>query len=218
MMTHAYSELYLSDAKKNLASMFDYAVHDCNYEIDWVVELFLKSGYAKRFETGSPAVVGGMSGVELTRRIVYAVYKENLTIEATQPVDKTPEYWAGWALADYQWYRGYRFRDIFEKVKMSDVVKMYHLYHEISIEHFYEIMDKKMSVIARETKLKKIREATGLSQNELAKKSGVSLRSIQMYEQRNNDIDKAQGHTLYKLSVVLGCAIEDLLERPNLFF
>jgi len=66
-----------------------------------------------------------------------------------------------------------------------------------------------------ETKLKKVREAAGLSQSELAKKSGVSLRSIQMYEQRQNNIDKAQGHTLYKLSVALGCDIEDLLERPN---
>ena len=43
-------------------------------------------------------------------------------------------------------------------------------------------------------------------------KSGVSLRSIQMYEQRQNNIDKAQAHTLYKLSVALGYDIEDLLE------
>lgn len=215
-MTHAYSELYLSDAQKSLGSMFDYAVHDCNYNIDWFVELFQKSGYAKRFETGNPSVVGGMSGVELARNITYSIYKDHLLIEAVQPIDKTPEYWAGWALATYQWHSGYRFKDIFERVKMSEIVNMYHPYHEMSIEHFYEAMDKKMKVIANETKLKRIREAAGLSQNELAVKSGVSLRSIQMYEQRNNDIDKAQGHTLYKLSVALGCSIEDLLERPNL--
>lgn len=215
-MIHAYSELYLSDAKRSLATMFDYAVHDCNYEIDWVVEIFLKSGYAKRFETGNPTVVGGMSGVELIRNIVYTVYNEDLVIEAIQPVDKTPEYWAGWALADYQWYSGYRFKDIFEKIKMSEIVNMYHPYHEMDIRHFYEAMDKRMRIQTRETNLKRIREAFGLSQSELAKKSGVSLRSIQMYEQRNNDIDKAQGHTLYKLSVALGCDIEDLLERPNM--
>lgn len=214
MMTHAYSELYLSDAKKSLATMFDYAVHDCDYKIDWVAELFLKSGYAKRFETGSPAVIGGMSGVELTRNMVYAVYKNELIIEAVQPMDKTPEYWAGWALAAYQWYSAYRFKDIFEKVKMSEIASMYHPYHEMAIEHFYEAMDEKMNVESAETKLKRIREAAGLSQSELSKKSGVSLRSIQMYEQKNNDIDKAQGHTLYKLSVALGCSIEDLLEVP----
>ncbi len=65
-----------------------------------------------------------------------------------------------------------------------------------------------------DSKLKRIRENRGLSQTELAKQSGVNLRNIQMYEQRGNDIDKAQARTLYKLSRVLGCDIEDLLESP----
>lgn len=60
----------------------------------------------------------------------------------------------------------------------------------------------------------KLRESRGLSQAELAKISGVSLRSIQMYEQRVNDIDKAQAQTVYRLSRVIGCAMEDLLEKP----
>ena len=65
-----------------------------------------------------------------------------------------------------------------------------------------------------DTKLKQIRESRGISQTELAEMSGVKLRSIQMYEQKVNDIDKAQSQTLYKLSRVLGCGIEDLLENP----
>lgn len=214
-MTHAYSKLYLSDAKKSLGTMVDYAVHDCEYNVDWMIELFIKSGYAKQFEKGSPVVIGGMSGIELTRKIIEKIYNKDLVVEAAQPIDKTPEYWAGWALADYQWYSGYRFEDIFAKVKMSEIVNMYHPYHEMSIEHFYEAMDEKMDVITDETKLKRVRDAAGMSQSDLAKKSGVGIRSIQMYEQRKNDIDKAQAHTLYKLSVALGCNMEDLLERPN---
>jgi DNA-binding helix-turn-helix protein len=35
-----------------------------------------------------------------------------------------------------------------------------------------------------------------------------------MYEQRVNDIDKAQAQTIYKLSRVIGCSMEDLLEKP----
>ena len=42
--------------------------------------------------------------------------------------------------------------------------------------------------------------------------SGVSLRSIQMYEQRNKDINKAQAESLYCLAKALGCTMEDLLE------
>jgi DNA-binding Xre family transcriptional regulator len=34
-----------------------------------------------------------------------------------------------------------------------------------------------------------------------------------MYEQRNKDINKASAETLYRISKVLGCTIEDLLER-----
>ena len=36
--------------------------------------------------------------------------------------------------------------------------------------------------------------------------------SIQMYEQRNKDVNKAQAITLAKIARVLGCDIEDLLE------
>ena len=58
-----------------------------------------------------------------------------------------------------------------------------------------------------------MREAFGLSQSELAHRANVGLRTIQMYEQRNKDINHAQATTLYRLSRVLGCEMEDLLER-----
>ena len=63
------------------------------------------------------------------------------------------------------------------------------------------------------TNLKRIRTAYGCTQAELAKRSGVSLRSIQMYEQRNKDINKASAETLLRLSRVLGCTMEDLMEK-----
>ena len=61
--------------------------------------------------------------------------------------------------------------------------------------------------------MKRIRTAYGCTQAELAKRSGVSLRSIQMYEQRNKDINKASAETLLRLSKVLGCTMEDLMEK-----
>ena len=64
-----------------------------------------------------------------------------------------------------------------------------------------------------DTNLKRIRLSYGCTQNELAERSGVSLRSIQMYEQRNKDINKASVDTVYRLSKVLGCTIEDLIEK-----
>ncbi len=64
-----------------------------------------------------------------------------------------------------------------------------------------------------ETKLKLIRTTKGYSQKQLAELSGVSLRSIQMYEQRRKNINKAQSDSLYRLAKVLDCTMEDLLEE-----
>lgn len=65
----------------------------------------------------------------------------------------------------------------------------------MDITNFVEDMNKKYDSIIFETKLKKIREARQLSQNELAVISGVKKRFIQLYEQKINDIDKAQAKT-----------------------
>lgn len=60
--------------------------------------------------------------------------------------------------------------------------------------------------------LKRIRKANCLLQADLSDKSGVNLRMIQKYENGEKDINKAQALTLYKISKVLNCNIEDLLE------
>lgn len=157
-----------------------------------------------------------MSGVELARNVLHYVSAEDELPKASFSEEKSPEYWAGWALAEYQWYTGRRFKDIFEKVRPSAVVNMYPLFHEMDIMRFVEEMERLCSEVCEETRLKKIRESRGISQNDLASRADVSLRSIQMYEQRGNDIDKAQGKTLYRLSRVLGCTVEDLLENPTM--
>ena len=51
-----------------------------------------------------------------------------------------------------------------------------------------------------------------MSQGELSKVSGVSLRMIQQYEQKNKDINKAGVNTLMALSRALNCDIEDIIE------
>jgi transcriptional regulator with XRE-family HTH domain len=52
----------------------------------------------------------------------------------------------------------------------------------------------------------------GLSQLQLARASSVGLRSIQMYEQRQKNINKAAAMTLTNFARALSCAIDDLLE------
>ena len=91
--------------------------------------------------------------------------------------------------------------------------KMYYTLHEADITKFADIVDSRMKEYFSETNLKRIRTAYGFTQAELAKHSGVSLRYIQMYEQRNKNINKASVDTIYSLAKVLGCTMEDLFEK-----
>lgn len=214
-MMYAYSESYLSDAKNNLAECFDYAVNSCYLDADWFAKLFVQSGYAEKFERGNPAIVSGMSGVELARSVISYAYPDKEYPEKPFSEERSNIYWAGWALAEYQWSTRKRFKDIFTRISFSEIISMYSVYHEMDIEHFIEDMNLKYNSVEQETRLKTVRENRDISQAELAKLSGVKLRSIQMYEQKVNDIDKAQAGTVYKLSRVLGCSVEDLLENPG---
>lgn len=74
MMIHAYSELYLSDAKQNLAEFFDYGINACKFETNLFSRLFVQSGYADKFERGNPAIIAGMSGIELAKKVITYAY------------------------------------------------------------------------------------------------------------------------------------------------
>ena len=215
MTIHAYSELYLNDAINNLANAFDYAINVCNLEPNLFAKLFVNSNFSTQFECGNPTIISGKSGVELVRDILNNIYPNKNLPEPVFSDERSKEYWAGWAIAQYQWYTAKRFKNIFERISLSEIISMYTVFHEMDISRFFESMDEKYNERIMDTKLHRIRESRHLSQSQLSKLSSVNLRSIQLYEQKVNDIDKAQGQTLYKLSHALGCSIEDLLENPE---
>ena len=214
-MIRAYNELYLSDAQRVLASALDYALNDCKQDPDLFAKYFVRSKICGEFERGNPAILSGMAGVEMAQMILRSVSPREEFPAASFSQERSAAYWAGWSLAYYQWFTAKRFKDIFLRVPLSEVLLMYKVYHEMDLSNFVADMDERYNRVVLETKLKTIRESRGLTQAELAALSGVTKRSIQLYEQKVNDIDKAQAQTLYKLSRVLGCTIEDLLENPE---
>lgn len=212
-MTHAYQEIYLSKAQSVIGDAFDYAVNTCAIPGTDFVKLFIASSVSKRIENGEPAYLAGKSGIEIVREIVAETKGQELQIEPQEHFGRSKEYWIGWAIAYYQWYSGRKYRDIFKVLSFEDLQKMYYTLHEADITKFVDIVDSKIKEYFPETNLKRIRTAYGFTQAELAERSGVSLRSIQMYEQRNKNINKASADTMYSLAKALGCTMEDLIER-----
>ena len=57
-----------------------------------------------------------------------------------------------------------------------------------------------------------MRLINGFSQSQLAAAAGVPVRTLQQYEQRRKDLGKAQYEYIARLSAVLNCRPEELLE------
>ena len=64
----------------------------------------------------------------------------------------------------------------------------------------------------RPAPLARIRRNRGMTQQELSDAAGASLRMVQLYEQRQNDLSKESVSVVLALAHVLGCEPEDLLK------
>lgn len=213
MMMRAYPEMYVSKAQDRLGDAFDYAVNSCNIAGEDFMQMFAASSVSRRMAKADPKYIPGKSGIEIALDVVEEATGRLPDIGQKVNYARSPEYWMGWALAYYQWRSDRQYKEIFQVVGYKDLQKMYYTLHEADVTKFADIMDKLMREHFPETNLKRFRSYTKMTQAELAHRSGVSLRSIQMYEQRNKDINKASVETVYRLAKVFGCAMEDLLER-----
>lgn len=214
-MMRAYDEIYLAKARTTLAWMFDYAVNGCGINLEIYYGMFLNSDYSKRFCQGDCAVVAGLSGVELAQRVIW---EKTFDKELPQPVfslDRSPEYWLGFFMAFYQWYSNLTFAQITENITITEILHMYQKYHEMDVMHFVIDMEQMREEKAsrRTARLQEYRKLLGLSQRELAARSEVPLRTIQQYEQRQKNINHARTDYVLRLSNVLCCRPEDLLEQ-----
>ncbi len=215
----AYDITYLEDVSDNLGSMLEYAI-GFGYSPTLVWEMFVSSKVATEIERGNPKYLSGYSGREyldimLDESPIRRKKLSNRLWTGYYDIESNMYYWVGSALATFQYESGMSFYDINKYLPLEVMVELYQPLHEADIRKFIEIASQRVQAEKKDTNLKIIRRATGMTQQELSKQSQVDLRSIQMYEQRRNDINKAQAATLYKLAKTLGSTIEDLMENTD---
>ena len=148
----AYGETYLDDAMDNLGYMPDYAVNDCGYDIEEFFWHFIVSGVADSFGKGNPKYVAGLSGPELASEVIYRTYNSRPNVAPAENIDKSPEYWAGWALAYYQWHSARRFLDIQKGLGIKRILSLYPTLHEADISKFVSVADRIMENNAAQKK------------------------------------------------------------------
>lgn len=213
MTMHAYPETLLPDARSLLADAVDYAVVDLGVSTDEFLTFFAVSDMARRIERGDRSVIQGISGIELAQRVLMDKTDMGHFGAAGTRYSRSVAYWVGWILATYQWSSNREFREILSALPGSTIEKMYGVYHEAPEERFVATAEEILRGSFPETRLKRIRTAYGCTQARLAEMSGVGLRSIQMYEQRQKNINRAEAESVLRLARALGCEMEDLIER-----
>ena len=208
-MIHAYDKVYLDKARTVLGRMLDFAVYDLNYDIADFFQKFICSGIAARFEIGDFTVITGRSGVELAYEVLEQSGIKPKRIKPNYTADRSE----GWALAYYQWETSMSFAEIVQYMTVKDILALYSPYHEMDIRQFVDKMNALYKAAKPETNLKLLRQRAGLSQRMLAELSDIPIRTIQQYEQRQKNINKAQAEYLVRLAKVLCCEAGDLIEK-----
>ena len=140
-MARAYKKTYLSSAMRNLAVMMDCGVRKYGYSIEEFYNKFLATGVSRQFASGNPRYLVGMSGAELADCVVEVsggtVLKKN-----NGNYTVSPEYWAGWALAYYQWLTCRSFTYMLKNgLGINEVVAMYYPLHEADLSKFANAAD-----------------------------------------------------------------------------
>ena len=209
-MIHAYSDVYIDLAQQNLGSMLDHAANDLGFDIDEFFSFFIASGIARSFGRGDYRYISGMSGAELANAVLDAAGLQNRARPLCIRLDRTREFWTGWVIAYYQWWSALSFAEIIMHIKPSGIILLYHPYHEMDIMQICARLD---GICRRDTRLRNWRVAMGQSQSQLSSKAGVPVRTIQQYEQRVRDINKAQAGTVARLAFALGVESAFLLEN-----
>ena len=132
-MICAYDKVYLDKARTSLGRMLDFAVYDLKYDIADFFEFFIQSGVGLRFEKVDFTLLVGMSGAELAYEVPEQSGIEYNRVRPNYTIDRSEEFWTGWALAYYQWETSLSFAEIVRNIPIRDIMALYSPYHEMDI-------------------------------------------------------------------------------------
>lgn len=239
-MIYSNNNLFLvNKACVSIGKMLDHAVYSLHQNADTFFALFISSGLASKLEQTDISIITGISGIELSYEVMKrcGIPFDRVTPRHTTGLSK--EFYAAHALAHIQYDTGISYDELIHIISVSEIIRLYDSYHskavsllpwQMSDSDRAEAVEKIKSGFTdelgsafekygintlhmkKETHLKEMRLRNGFSQNGLAAASGIPVRTIQQYEQRRKDINKASADSILKLASVLNCDPSSLLE------
>lgn len=133
-MMRAYIEPYLKNVMRNVGVLSHFCINEYGLSPEKFADLFAKSHVAKQISNGNPRFLAGLSGKEMADMIMEASDEKGCRRVGTDIYQVSPEYWAGWVMAYYQWYTSKSFAQMYADGETYDkVLKMYYPMHEADL-------------------------------------------------------------------------------------
>ena len=184
--------------------------------------LFCISGLAEKWESGIAFELYAMNPEELYTAVMKEIglepemQVENQEAVPEQESEGNPDdeklSWTGKIIDYIHKKTGKGFSSILEDISFRELEVLYEPLKALSMEQSFQVIREKIRQKGKKTWIQRIRRRRGLSQRELAEQSGVNLRTLQQYEIRDKDIDKAGAAKLLAMARVLSCRPEELME------
>lgn len=193
-----------------LGEYFDIAVNKYQLSLEEAMQDLIDSELSVLIERGLITLIYEDLESDFLSKIIHANAKTKTTNSKYVVNSLSKDYWTGWITAYLQWDTGRTFRDIVKQFPIGNIRDSYFPYHEMEDHRFVE--DVTSRFFKDESNLKRIRKRNQMTQKELAKRADVSIRTIQMIEQKHNSINHIKSISLYNLSRELNCSMEELLE------
>lgn len=133
-MMRAYIEPYLKNVMQNMGVLSHFCINEYGLSPEKFAELFARSHVAEQISKGNPRFLAGLSGKEMADMIMEALDEKGYRRVETDTFHVSPEYWAGWVMAYYQWYTAVSFAQMYADGRTYDkVLKMYYPMHEADL-------------------------------------------------------------------------------------
>lgn len=204
----SYDENYVKQVKENMGDMLQYACLDNNYNPDTFFKMFLDSGLARKIEIGDIATIAGKSGIELADLVLVSCGLK-AEFEPVWNGDYSIYYWAGYILAEYQWYTSKRFEDIWKHMSIRKLLLKYEKLHQINTMYALEEIDEMVND-KNKIPLNQLRVAKGLTQKELAKRASMNISQIQRLEYGERKVENLTLKSAINLAKALGVSVNDI--------
>ncbi|NCE64111.1 hypothetical protein D1159_05795 [Pseudoflavonifractor sp. 524-17] len=97
------------------------------------------------FESGYPKYVAGCNGAELVNFVLEDLCLPEYEYPHEFYAQKSPEYWAGWVLAYFQWKSSISFMRILKKISVERILALYPVGHEQDVRNVADIFEEWMN-------------------------------------------------------------------------